>query len=178
MRWTVHSERTLYDSPWVRLTLLDVELPGGERLDYHVVRMPNPAAATVVHDPDRGVLLLWRHRVILDAWGWEVPGGEVDAGESPEDGAVREAVEETGWRPGPLRQLGTYYPLPGRSDHAFHVFVADGAELVGAPVDSHEAERIEWLPVEEVRQLLGAGSVIDGYSATALALAFALGELD
>jgi hypothetical protein len=28
MRWTVHGERLVYDSPWVRLALTDVEIPG------------------------------------------------------------------------------------------------------------------------------------------------------
>ena len=31
MRWTVHGERVIYDSPWVRLALTDVEIPGGRR---------------------------------------------------------------------------------------------------------------------------------------------------
>ena len=54
MRWTVHGERSLYESEWVRLVLVDVEIPGGERFEHHVVRMPNQAAGTVVRDPDRG----------------------------------------------------------------------------------------------------------------------------
>ena len=71
MRWTVHGERTLYDSDWVGLGLVDVEVPGGSRFDHHVVRLPHGAVGTVVHDRTRGVLLLWRHRFITDTWGWE-----------------------------------------------------------------------------------------------------------
>ena len=83
MRWTVHGETVLYDSPWVALHVADVELPDGRRLDHHLVRMPAPAAGVVVIDPERGVLLLWRHRFITDSWGWEIPAGRVEAGESP-----------------------------------------------------------------------------------------------
>ena len=84
MRWTVHGERSLYDSEWVRLVLTDVELPSGARFEHHVVRMPAPAAGVVVQDPDHvGVLLLWRHRFTTDTWGWEVPAGRVDEGETP-----------------------------------------------------------------------------------------------
>src|SRR5437870_1564720 len=53
MRWTVHGERTIYESEWLCLALTDVEVPGGERFDHHVVRMPDKAAGTVVHDPAR-----------------------------------------------------------------------------------------------------------------------------
>jgi nucleoside-diphosphate-sugar epimerase len=59
-------ERTIYDSEWMRLALVDVELPSGSRFEHHVLRMPAQAAGVVVDDPDRGVLLLWRHRFIND----------------------------------------------------------------------------------------------------------------
>ena len=94
MRWTVHGSRSIYASDWVGLDLVDVEVPGHERFDHHVVRFPRPAAGTVIHDPDRGVLLLWRHRFISDTWGWELPAGGADPGETLEQAAVREAIEE------------------------------------------------------------------------------------
>src|ERR1700722_2324352 len=135
MRWTVHGERSLYDSEWMRLVLLDVEIPGGERFEHHVVRMPNQAAGTVVHDPQRGVLLLWRHRFITDSWGWEIPAGRVEPGEPIAIGAAREVLEETGWRPGPLRPLARYHPSNGLSDQTFHLFVAQSAIRIGPPID-------------------------------------------
>lgn len=56
MRWAVHGERVIYDSPWVRLALVDVEIPGGNRFEHHVIRSAHPAVGVVVRDPDRGVL--------------------------------------------------------------------------------------------------------------------------
>ena len=85
MRWTVHGERSLYSSEWVGLSLVDVELPSGRRFEHHVVRMPAAASGVVVQDPAHdGVLLLWRHRFTTDSWGWEIPAGRIDAGETPE----------------------------------------------------------------------------------------------
>jgi len=168
VRWIVHGERTIYDSEWMRLTLVDVEIPGHRRFDHHVLRMPAAASGTVVHDPDRGVLLLWRHRFTTDTWGWEIPAGRIDDGETPEEAARREALEETGWRPGPLRHLTTYFPHNGSSDATFHLFAADGAVHVGEPADPTESERIEWLAVDDVRRRIAAGEVGDGLSLTAL----------
>lgn len=173
-RWMVHGERSLYESEWMNLRLVDVELPDGTRFEHHVLRIPREAAMAVVHDLERGVLMLWRHRFITDSWGWEVPGGRIDEGESPEQAAVRETLEETGWRPGPLRRIGAYHPLAGAVDQRFHVFLAEGAMHEGEPGDMNEAERIEWVPVERVRELIRAGSVTDGYSLTALLLALEL----
>jgi hypothetical protein len=65
MKWTVHGRRTLYESDWVNVTLEDVELPGGRRLEHHVLRMPRESVAVVVFDEAAArVLLLWRHRFI------------------------------------------------------------------------------------------------------------------
>ena len=168
MEWTQHGERSLYDSAWVSLALVDVEVPGGERFDHHVVRLPRPAVGVVVHDPDRGLLLLWRHRFITGTWGWEVPAGGVDDGESAHDGAAREVLEETGWAVGPLRRLHAYHPSIGLSDQRFELFTADGATYVGEPSDPAESSTIEWLPVATVRELLRSGEVVDGLSLTAL----------
>lgn len=168
MRWTIHGERPIYDSKWVRLVLADVELPGGPRFDHHVVRFPHAAAGVVMRDPERGVLLLWRHRFITDTWGWEIPAGGIDPGETPVQAAEREAIEESGWRPVRLRRLGAYAPSNGVTDQIFHLFVADGATHVGDPVDSFESERIGWVPVDQVRKLIADGQVHDGLSLTAL----------
>ena len=168
MRWTVHGETTVYGSPWVSVALVDVELPDGRRFDHHVVRMPAPAAGVVVADPDRGILLLWRHRFITDSWGWEVPAGRVEPGEAIEAGAAREVEEETGWRPGKLRRMTSIHPSNGLSDQTFHLFVADGATHQGPPQDWTESERVEWLDPASVAAEMSAGRVRDGLSTTAL----------
>lgn len=168
MRWTVHGERWLYESDWVSLSLVDVELPSGSRFEHHVVRMPAAASGVVVDDPDRGVLLLWRHRFTTDSWGWEIPAGRIDEGESPEAAGHRETLEETGWAPGPLEHLTTYFPHNGTSDATFHLFRTTSAEHVGDPADTDEAERVEWVPWDEVRAEITAGRVGDGLSLTAL----------
>lgn len=177
MRWTVHGERFLYQSEWVNLSLADIEIPGGDRFEHHVVRAPHQAAGVVVHDPDRGVLLLWRHRFITDSWGWEIPAGRIDAGEDAIGAAAREVLEETGWRPGPLTPLVRYHPSNGISDQAFHIFTATGAEYVGEPVDVSESERVEWLPVTELRARITTGEMPDGLSLTAVLYALTFGPL-
>ena len=175
MKWTVHGERVLYESEWVGLSLVDVEIPGpaGRRFEHHVVRHPYDAAGTIVHDAERGVLLLWRHRFITDTWGYEIPAGRIDPGEVAIEAARREAYEETGWRPGELQALVSFNPSNGSSDQRFHIFVARGAEHVGDPPDPSEADRIEWVSVPDVRAAIQRGDVQDGLSLTALCYALA-----
>lgn len=177
MRWTVHGERPVYVSEWVSLALADVEIPGGERFEHHVVRAPRQAAGVVVHDDARGVLLLWRHRFITDSWGWEIPAGRIEDGETAAQAGAREVLEETGWRPGPVTELLAYHPSNGISDMVFHLFSAAGADYVGAPADASESERVEWLQVADLRTGIERGEMRDGLSLTAVLYALTFGPL-
>jgi len=89
--WLNRGERILYDSAWVQLAIADVVMPDGTQVDHHVVRMPREAAGTIIVREGR-VLLMYRHRFITDTWGWEIPAGAVDAGETLEQGAIRYRV--------------------------------------------------------------------------------------
>lgn len=167
LRWHVFGERTLYESPWVRLVKVDVEPPDGHRFEHHVVRLGH-MAVTIVRDSSDSVLMMWRHRFATDEWGWELPGGIVDAGETAIETAAREVEEETGWRPVALEHVVSFQPMPGMVDTPHEVFLARGAELVGAPADAQEAAHIEWMPMADVRGLVARGEVLGSGSLVGL----------
>jgi 8-oxo-dGTP pyrophosphatase MutT (NUDIX family) len=174
MRWVVHGERTVYESPWVSVALVDVQVPGGDRFEHHVVRMPGDASGVVATAGGR-VLLIHRHRFITDSIGWEIPAGRVEKGEEPIEAARRETLEETGWRPGPLSLLFSYFPSIGLMDQRFNIFLADGAEHIGEPADSSESDWVEWIAISELPALIRQGEIQDGYSLTALLWLLQLG---
>ena len=83
-RWKLHGERIAYANKWLRVVLKDVELPSGARFDMHTIDLQADASGVVVVDPERGVLLVWQHRIVRDDFGWEIPAGRIDPGETPE----------------------------------------------------------------------------------------------
>ncbi|WP_405561048.1 NUDIX domain-containing protein [Streptomyces sp. NBC_01180] len=163
--WKLHGERTIYDNRWVKLTLMDVEPPGVERFEHHVVRLHHVAIAAVVDDQER-VLMLWRYRFVTQQWGWELPGGIVDEGEDPHATAMREVEEETGWRPAKLDHFVTYQPMIGMVDSPHEIYVGHGAEHVGEPTDVEEAGHVAWVPLADIPglmardELLGSGTLV------------------
>ncbi|QSB04424.1 NUDIX hydrolase [Natronoglycomyces albus] len=167
MRWRVNSKRTLYQDQWVHLRTADVELPDGRHLDHRLIETgPGVGAVVVV---DHKVLLLWRHRFITDTWGWEIPLGGIEPGESAEAAARREVEEETGWRPtGALTPLTYTQPSPGLITSEHHIFRAEQAELIGEPRDYFESERIEWIPLTDVRRLIDTGDITAATTLTVL----------
>ena len=152
MRWTVHAIRDLYRDRWVHLQAADVELPDGRHLDHRIIRTAAPGAGIVVVR-DGKVLLIWRHRFITDTYAWEIPQGGPKDGETLADAAVREAEEETGWRPqGPIRPLLYSQPSPGIMTSEHHIFRADDATYTGPPADAFESDKIDWLPLDAINQ--------------------------
>ncbi len=172
MRWTVHSETPLYVDQWLEIRIADVELPDGRHLDHRLIRTA-PGAGAVVTDEARRVLLLWRHRFITDAWGWEIPVGRADPGEDLAACAAREVEEETGWRPGPLRLLLRVQPTPGISNSVHHIYRATRARRIGPPEDDFESDRIEWIPLAGVPDLVRRGEITSGTTIAALLYALA-----
>jgi 8-oxo-dGTP pyrophosphatase MutT (NUDIX family) len=156
------------------LDLVDVELPDGRRFEQHVVRMARPVAAVVAVDERDRVLLMWRHRHVTDTWGWEIPAGRVEEGESPQEAAIRETEEETGWRPGTLTPIVVSQPSNGSVDSRHHLYRAGGAEHIGPPTDITEAEKIEWIPLDHVRDLIQDGKIVNG--ATLIGLLYVLSD--
>lgn len=165
--WTVHGQRRIYESMWLDVDLVDVQPPGVERFEHHVVRLHHVAISAIVDDEDR-VLMLWRYRFVPQTWGWELPGGIVDEGEAPKATALRETVEETGWRPESLDHVVTYQPMVGMVDSPHEIFVGRGATRVGNPTDREEAGHIEWVPLSDIRGLMKQGDLMGSGTLVAL----------
>lgn len=68
-------------------------------------RNPAPTVDIIIHSPDRGVVLIERGG---PPYGLALPGGFVETGESAEEAAVREALEETGLHVELEALLGVY----------------------------------------------------------------------
>lgn len=156
--WQNLSEKTVYENPWFRVNLADVELPDGRHLDHFLIRQRPVALATAVNADDE-VLLLWRHRFITDSWGWEMAAGVVEVGEDIEAAAAREMEEETGWRPGVLQHLMTVEPSNGLADARHHLYWSEQATYIGHPADDFESSRREWVPLKQVPALIARGEV-------------------
>jgi 8-oxo-dGTP pyrophosphatase MutT (NUDIX family) len=165
--WTIHGERIIDDTRRAVLSIADVELPDGVRFEQYVLRIPPAAIVVVLDDADR-VLMMRRHRFILDRWVWELPGGYLDPGEDPAVCAAREVEEETGWRPRAMKQLISFQPMVGTIDQPNLIFLAQGADHTGAAPDVNEAETIDWVPLAEVRAWMERGEIVGSGSVTGL----------
>jgi ADP-ribose pyrophosphatase YjhB (NUDIX family) len=109
--------------------------------------------------PDlRGCLLLLKpanHRNVLFRGRWTVPGGHIEPGEAPIQGAIRELEKETGIKvdPSEVRQVLSFLCNcdPNEEEHEVFVFsaafsreVLSGA--IGEPEEPVKLFSSQWLP--------------------------------
>ncbi len=114
------------------------------------------SAGGFVWDP-RGKKIL----LILDQYGkWAVPKGLIEAGESPEQAALREVKEETGIEAKILEKLGEnkyFYRREGKTiAKTVHVFLMEGTGEIKV---QWEIKGAEWVEPEKVLEKIGYGNL-------------------
>ena len=106
---------------------------------------PGIAAAVVT---DAGRVLMVRRRVNEGQLSWQFPAGEIELGETAEQAAVRETLEETGLAVKVVRLLGErVHPKTGRRMSYVACEVLSGTATV---VDTEELDACEWVTRAEI----------------------------
>jgi ADP-ribose pyrophosphatase len=124
-------------------------------------------------DPARNVLVLIRqfrlaaHLAIGLGELIEIVAGHVEQGESPEEAARRECMEEIGVAPRSLHPLFSFMPAPGINDEFASMFLAivdAGAvpERAGAASETEDTQPL-CVDVEAALAALAAGRLHNGY---------------
>jgi 8-oxo-dGTP diphosphatase len=102
---------------------------------------------------------------------WSLPKGKLDPGERHRDAALREVLEETGWRCrlGP-KLVEVRYPTPLGEDKRVRWWVMEPLEHLGF-TPGREVDEVRWVAVDRVGDLLTWDldrSVVQLLSTTAL----------
>ena len=110
--------------------------------------------------PDDLVVMVRQYRHGADRVTLETPGGMVDPGETPEQAAARELLEETGYAADEIVGLGCVNPNPALFSNRLHGFLARDAKRVReVHNESTEETHVELVPIARLRDEVRAGRV-------------------
>jgi ADP-ribose pyrophosphatase YjhB (NUDIX family) len=96
--WRDGGARTVFETPWMRVTEHDATAPTGASATYAVMRPTHLAVGVLPIHNDGTVTLVGQHRFALMNFSWEMPEGGARPGEDPLAAAQRELAEEAGLR--------------------------------------------------------------------------------
>lgn len=108
----------------------------------------NHSVSAIIFNEDRTEVLLVKRR---DIPVWVLPGGGIDAGESPEEAALREASEETGFTLEIARQVAEYFPVNKLTKLTYFY---ECKIVSGEAQTSLETQAICFFPLNELPRLL------------------------
>ena len=155
------SEKLLHSGFRFRVTEVIERTPDGVDRKREIVRHDGAAVILPVLDDGR-IVLVEQYRTALGRSILELPAGGLEPGEDPAESAERELVEETGYRAASIRPLVRFFPAPGITDEEMHVFVATGLTPGAPQPDEGEIVETRLLTLEEIRERMLAGEIIDG----------------
>ncbi len=159
----VIARRTAYAGALLKVRVDELSIRPGHTTTREVVE--HPGAVAVVGLTSSGhILLVRQYRHAVGAVVLELPAGTREAGESAEETARRELIEETGYAPGELRELCTFYPSPGYSAERITLFLATACEPVAPGPTGDDAAEVVLVPRGSLPRLLrpGPDQVQDG----------------
>jgi ADP-ribose pyrophosphatase len=136
------------------------------------------AVGVLPWDPERDeLIMLEQFRVGAmrgddSPWMLELVAGVVEAGESDQDVARREAVEEAALDIRQLHPVACYYPSAGACSEQVRLFIGRTSSPAVAGIhgcrDEGEDIKVHVMPRERVMELLESGQIVNGHTLIAL----------
>lgn len=154
------SSKEVYSCSLFRVTEDEAVDRTGWKMKRSIVRHMGSAVMMAVDRKNR-VMLVRQYRMPANQYLWELPAGKTDAGETVQQAAKRELIEETGLRARKWKKLVSFYPSPGYVEEKMTIFLA--TELTQGQSQPMEDERIEtrWFTKKEIRDMIASNKILD-----------------
>ncbi len=165
--WKLKSTKKVYDTYFLTVYEDTLDLNGVDRIYVRGVRRDYATIVPFVSDSE--ILMIKSYRHLVDSVQLEVPSGYIDEGETPEQAAGRELLEETGYVANRIVPVVSYTLDYSMFMQKGHVFAAYGLEKRGSQkLGKMEKIEVARMQIEELKQLLAQGGILNAASIVAL----------
>lgn len=168
MPWKELTRNSIYENPWISLTESQVISPNGDQVTYGVVRYKKVTAAILpIVDKDH-VLLVGQHRFPFGSYSWEIPMGGSEVNEDPSNAAVRELLEETGYKAESPRYMMELHPSNGVTTERVLLYYTSAYPITSAQPDATESMDVSIVSIREAVDMAINGQIKDATTVAAL----------
>lgn len=162
----VIESRRIYEGRVINLRVDTVEARGA----LHKMEIVEHSGAVVViaqPAPDE-IVLVRQHRHAIGEDTWEVCAGGIDPGETPEQAAIRELREETGYRARTIHRLWSAYSAPGFCNELLHFYHTDSYDVGEPEPDAEEEIEVATFPLKRVMEMIERDELRDAKTQVAV----------
>jgi ADP-ribose pyrophosphatase len=118
--------------------------------------------------PDGRIVLIRQYRHATRLYLWELVAGRIDRGEGVRQAAVRELLEETGYRARHFRVFLDVFPTPGFLEERMHILLAEGLTAGKAQPEEDEKITVKAFTPPRLDNMIRKGELRDAKSIAGL----------
>ena len=166
--WIRKSSELKYENPWISVFHDEVIHPSGNPGIYGKVHFKNIAVGCIPIDTNGYTWLVGQYRYPLNRYSWEIPEGGSPEGESKEESARRELLEEVGLTAGKLTPILEVDLSNSVSDETGIVYLATNLKQGQAAPEESEELTVKKLHWKEALEMVLRGEITDSLSVAAL----------
>jgi ADP-ribose pyrophosphatase len=166
--WKTISTRDVYHNKWMRLREDIAEMPNGKTTIYGVIEFGEAVGVLPFVDRDHVVLVRQYRYPARENHRWEMPTGGVHPGETLEQAAQRELMEEAGYRAGELTWISSYHTSKSVCVETAHLYIGRDLAAEAAMPDDTEFFEHTVMPFDKVLQLVIGSEIRDSMTVIAV----------
>ncbi|MBR0385416.1 MAG: NUDIX hydrolase [Erysipelotrichaceae bacterium] len=156
-------EHEIYKGRICRFTHNEVEFADGSTGWRDILHLPGAVAVLAVDENNR-ILFVEQFRHAVNDSVLELPAGMLEKGEDPEEAALRELQEETGYHADRIQLLAEFYTSPGVVNEKIYLYGAGDLTYVHQDLDDDEFLEVKRLTFAEVEDMIEKKQLKDGKS--------------
>lgn len=158
-KWEELSREIAFQKYSRKIEKIIFRLPDGKESDFYI-KKEGPAVGILALTGDNQVILVRQFRPGPNEILNELPGGYVDKDETPEQAALRELLEETGYE-GNAKLIAEAFDCAYSTMKRYCVVVTECEKITEQKLENNEFAEVTLVPLEKFKKILRSGKNTD-----------------